>query len=326
MTLQISHGFLGHFGFGEESAYGTAVARSYWYEILGESIQKMEERLESASLFRRGILNTKVAQGAKFIDGSVEFEAQFGGWLKLAKHAFGQIDTTNPDPTNAPTAKQHKFSIANSLPTGLTMEVYRGTESFVTEASKAFLYTGMKVNSMTFSAAVNEILKVSCALMGQDESRVAKGTPSFSSDKLAVYHQGNLTFGGRPIDIEEFSISLNNGLEMRPKFGARTTREPSIASKVEVSGSFTCEFSGWNEYDDFINATDRALDIQFEGDNIGAAIYKRIRLLCNVAKLTDVRVVLDTVGRLRIEQSFKAYRTESLNELELYVTNTETGI
>lgn len=319
-------GLNSHWMFSEETTYGTATPRLYAVEILNESLYKEVQRIETQSLTRRGVKSTQVQNGAIAVSGNVEFEAAYGGWLKLLKHALGQIDTTTPDPTNAPTAKQHKFSIANQLPTGLTMEVYRESTNFVTEPNKAFVFAGCKISTIEFSCAVDEILKVNIGVMGQNEARETKSTPTFTTEKLAVYHQGCLTWGSTELPIESFTLQVNNNLEMRPKLCSRLTREPLPGGKLEVTGSFTVEFETWEQYDDFVNATQRQLEIVFTGDLIAASQYKKIRFLASVADLVDCRITLDSPGRIMMDIDFKAYRTDSVNELEIYVVNTETGI
>jgi hypothetical protein len=325
MSTNVGIGFRGFLGYGEESTYGTTGTRTHYLEILNESLQASVARIETQALVRRGVHSNRVASGAKSISGNIEFEATYDGWMKLAKQAFGRIDNTSPDPTNAPTAKQHKFTIADTLPTGLTFEIFRDTTDFVTEANKSFLYKGCKINTMEFSCGVDELLKINCGIMGQDDDRATKTTNAFTSSELAVYHEGIVTWGSTELPVESFSIQLNNNLEMRPKLGSRLTREPLPSGKVEVTGTFAIEFDTWAQYDDFKNATYRQLDLSFTGDVIASTTYNKIRFLCTVADLVDARVTLDQVGRLRMEIDFKAYRGDNINELELYCTNTGTG-
>lgn len=318
-------GMKSHLGWGEESTYGTAVARPYFVEINNESIIKEDQRLETNSITRRGTLNTKVQQGGRSISGAFEFDCPYGGVEKLLKHAFGQIDTTSPDITNVPTAKTHTFTIADTLPTGLTFEVWRDNTNFITEANKAFVYAGGKITSMEFACAVDEILRVTCNIFGQDETRATKTTPSFYTDPLAVYHQGCLSWNTTEREVESFNISLNNNLEMRPRLCSKLTREPYPAGKVEVTGSFVTEFSSWDMYDDFVNASERAMTMTFTGPTIGGSISKSIVFTVGVSIISGCRVLLNNPGRIMMEIDFKAFRTTSANELVLAVTNTVTG-
>lgn len=325
--MSVGIGMRGFLAFGEESTYGTVVPRPYFLEFNSESLMVEEPKIKTGALIRRGYRNTKVGQGGISVAGSIEFEAGYGGWLKLAKHAFGRVDTISLDPTNVPTAKRHTFSITDLPPTGLSVEVFRDTTDFATESLKSFIYTGCKIGSIDFSCGVDEILKVSMALIGQNESRGTYSSPqNFSNDKFALYHQGSLLWGSDLLPIESFRVTLNNALAPRTRMGSRLTREPYPDNMVEVSGTFTIEFDTWSQYDDFRAATERTLDVNFQGDNIGSSIYKNIRLLCNVGQLTAVRPQLNSRGRIKMDVDFEAYRSAAANELELQVINTETGI
>lgn len=324
--MAVGIGMRSFLGLGEESVYGTPVAPAYWVEINSESLQEKEDKIKTNSLFRRGFNTLRVAQGARMVDGSIEFDGTFEGWLKLAKHIFGRIDTTNVDPTNAPTAKQHRFTIQDTLPTGLTFELQRDTTDFVTEATKSFIYAGCKLNAIDFSCNVGEILKIGVDIIAQAEARSAKSTAVMQSTKLAVFHQGKVTWGNDELAVHNISIKLNNNLERRPKFNSRITREPLPSGKVEVSGSFQLEFDTWSQYDDFKNNTERILKCNFLGDIIASTVQKEIRLTCNVTRLVGVRILLNSPGRIVADVDFLALRDSVNNELELIVVNTEQGI
>lgn len=323
---QVGIGMRSYLGFGEETSYGVAAARSYWVEVNSESLELKEEKIRTNSLFRRGYNTLRVAQGALMVDGSVEFDGTYEGWLKLAKHLFGRVDTSNVDPTNVPTAKQHKFTIQDTLPTGLSFEVQRDTTDFVTEASKSFVYSGVKINSAEFACSVGEVLKITLDLIGSNEARATKTASNFANTKLAVYHQGIVQWGNDELAVHNFTIRLNNNLERRPKFNSRVTREPLPSAKAEISGSFQLEFDTWAQYDDFKNNQDRVLRLSFLGDLIGGTTYKELRFVCNVARLMGTRILLNNPGRILAEVDFGAFRDSTYNELEFYAINTETGI
>lgn len=318
-------GMRGFLGFGEESTYGTAVSRTNWLEINSETLVKESHLLESAAIIRRGIVNTKVGAGPIRVAGEIAFDVAYDGWMKLAKHAFGTVSSTQPDVTNAPTAYNHKFTVSDSLPTGLTIEVFRDSQEFVTEPNKSFLYAGCKVNSFSFSCSADEIAKASVGIIGQDESRVAKSTDSYSTAKLALFHHGSMKWNSNESEVSAVHITLTNNYGLRPKVGSRFSREPVPESKMTVTGSFTMEFVSWNEYDDFVNATERQLVIDFTGPLIQGSIYNQIKLTAAVSIIDNVRVMLNAPGRIMLEIDFKAYRTASANELQLDMRNTSSS-
>src|SRR3990167_104108 len=177
--------FIGH---GVESTYGTPVARNRFIEYNEEDISSDEPKIESQALAQVGIRSTKVAQGGISIGGSFSFDAQWGGWERILKYAMGSIASQQPDVTSNPTVWDHTFTIASSLPTGLTLEVFRGTEDFVTEPNKSFVYHGCLITNMNFACTVEDLLRISCTIMGEDVSREAKSTPSYDASELCVFH------------------------------------------------------------------------------------------------------------------------------------------
>lgn len=326
MAQDVGLGMRSYFGFGEESTWGTAVAPSSFIEINSEALIKQVGRIEAAAIIKRGLRNTHVVPGGIMVDGDVSFDVQFDGWLKLAKHAFGSLATTQPDVTNAPTAYQHKFTIADTPLTGLSVEVYRDTSQFVTEPSKAHRYSGCKVSRFELSCGVDEILRCTAGFLGKDESRVAKATDSYNLTKVAVYHQGVVSWNTTDIQVGSFNIQLDNGLGMRPKLGSRYSREPVPDNKLQVTGSFEMEFSSWDQYDDFVNTEQREFKAEFLGDTIQGSIQQQILITVPVAILNNVRVVAENPGRIMLSADFKAYRTTTQNEFELTVRNASSSV
>lgn len=326
MAQDVGLGMRSYFGFGDESTWSTPVAPTNFIEINSESFVKQVGRIEAQSIIKRGLRNTHVVPGGIMIDGEVSFDAQYDGWLKVAKHAFGTLVTSQPDVTNAPTGYQHKFTIADTPLTGMSVEVFRDTSQFVTEANYAHRYAGCKVGRFEMACGVDEILRVTAGFVGKDESRVAKATDTYNNTKVAVYHQGVVKWNGEDIQVGSFSIQLDNGLGMRPKLGSRFTREPVPEQKLQVTGSFEMEFSSWQQYDDFVATEQREFRATFEGDTIGGAIKQMILIVVPVAILNNVRVVADQPGRIMLAADFKAYRTDSQNEFELTVRNTSATV
>lgn len=320
---EVGIGMKGYLGYGVESTYGTIVSRTLFQEINSESIVKNRELVESASIYRAGILNTKVVQGAVSVAGDIEFDAQYEGWETLLKHVFGAVQSTQQGSTSA---YRHNFTIADVLPTGLSFEVFRDSSNFASESNKAFIYSGCKITSMTFSAAVSELLKISMSIFGQNEERRTKTSETFNTSRLAVYHQGVLKWNTVDREVSAFSVTLNNSLDPRPKLGSQLSREPLRNAKVEVSGSFTAEFSSWAMYDDFLNAAERVLNVHFDGPLIQNGYPYYIDMNVNVGIITGLRVNLNAPGRLILELDFKGYRTTSINELVIELQNTVTSV
>jgi hypothetical protein len=317
-------------GFGQESSFGTAVTPTEYIEIESETLMKEVQRIEAMSILRRGTVDNKIISGAVQVGGEVSFPVQFDGWLLLAYQAFGSYTTSQPDVTNAPTAYKHSFTLADVLPAALTFEVFRDTTQFTTEPSKSFVYSGCKISKMEFACAVNEVLKCSMSVMGRNEARASRSTatPSFSNSEYAVFTEAIVSYNGNDVEASNFSISLENNLAYRYKLGSAYTREPSPDSKLMATGSFDMEFQSWDQYDDFVNTTERALTVTFTGPLIAGSIYKTIKFTCAQIFIEKVKLSLDKPGRIMMTIDYRAFRNtaQTSNEILLEITNTNASI
>jgi len=326
MSYNVGLGLTGFLGFGKESSYGTPVARTNFLEINSEAIDTIEQVIESAALAQVGIRDTKRAQGAVSISGSFDYDAQYSGWERLCTQLMGTISSQQPDPTNFPGVWQHTIQIADQLPTSTTVEVFRGTENFVTEPNKSFVYAGCVLTKATFSCKVDDLLKISFDLMGQQEARQAKSVPTYAADTLAIYHQGLVTWNSGDAEVSDFTLTLNNDMEMRPKLGSRFTRQPTRKGKLSVDCTFTAEFTSLDKYDDFRNATERQFVASFVGPLIGGTFNKMIKFTIPIAIINSHKVNLKSPGRLEVTVSFKAYRDGlGTNELTILFQNATTA-
>jgi hypothetical protein len=323
--MGVGVGLTGYLGIGQESVYGTPVARTNFFEINDESLSYNYTLIQSQALAKVGLRNTKVAQGVVNIGGDFSFDAPYAGWERLLKHGLGVITSSRPDVTSNPTVWDHTFTIGDDLPTSLTLEVFRGTEDFVTEPNKAFIYEGCVISSIGISVGVDDLLKITCSVIGEDENRGAKSTPSYDSSLLAVYHHGVVTWNNNDVEVHSFELSINNQLETRPKLGSRFTRRPKRSGKLEVMGSFQAEFVSWSEYDDFRAKTERQMVATFTGPVISGVYTNLITITIPIGIILSHRVVLNAPGRLVLEVSFRALRTDVAGELSILMRNLTTA-
>jgi hypothetical protein len=284
--------------------------------------------IESAALAQVGIRTTKRAQGAISVSGTFDYDAAFSGWERLMTQTMGSISSARPDVTNAPSVWDHTIGIADQLPTGMTFEVFRGTETFVTEPNKSFVYSGCQITSVQLSCKVDDLLKVQFTMFGMQEARQAKSSPVvFPTDPLAVFTQGLCTWNNNDVAAENFQITFNNDLEQRFKLGSRLTRQPTRRGKLSVEITFEAEFVGFSEYDDFRNATQRAFVAQFVGPAIaGTAFFRQLTLTIPIGIIISHKVMLKQPGRLIMQITAKAYRDGlGTNELAVVFRNTTTA-
>lgn len=319
---------LGHkavLGIGEESTYGTPVTRTKFLELVGggDGLVVDEEKIESQSMKEIGVRGDyEVQQGSVDVKGTVTFEVPYDGAEKIFKHAFGSVATSQPDSGADPLVYQHIFTMADALPTGLTLEVDRDVTAFV--------YEGCKIASIEFSCGgPDELVRVAAEVIGEDVQTGSATSPTVPAVGFFSAPQADLKWNSTSVPVSAFSVKLNNNLDKDRRFlGSRLRKEPTRAGgKVEVTGTFKAEFESTTHFNDFRNATNRALQIKCTGPGIGAASRKyELTLDCAVTKLIEYPVTAENEGRIMVEVSFKAYRNATEKELKLTLQNLVSSV
>ena len=110
---------------GEESSYGTAVARTRGLTFKSESLKQSIAKVMSGDLYRVGLHSGQRASGNASVAGDISFVPRLSQNVLqlLFKHLFGNIVTSQPDITSASTVYRHAFTPTDTLPTGLSIEV-----------------------------------------------------------------------------------------------------------------------------------------------------------------------------------------------------------
>jgi hypothetical protein len=310
-----------YLGFGEETVWGTAVARAKYIEINRESIDVEETPIIAQSLYSAGLRSSRRAQGTVALGGSFEFNPQYGGAEKLWRAALHGVPVTSqPDITSNPTVYQHVFTIRDILsPYSLTLEIERDVAKYIA--------TGCKIAGMQWSVRANELMVCSVDVIGKDVTTGSGGTASFSTSPLILGSHAVLTWGGTELSVEQATIKIENGLGGDRRFlGSRYIAEPVREGKIGVSGSFVAEFENQSQYDDFRAATTRELIILCTGPTITGAYTYLFKLQCPVSYLDKYSPSVDSPGRITVDVPFTAMRNDSNNELTLTVRNTESSV
>jgi hypothetical protein len=310
-----------YLGIGEETIWGTSVARAKYLEMNREFIGVEESPNISPSLYSAGILSRRRAQGGVSVGGSFEFNPQYGGMEKLWRAALHGVPiTSQPDVTSNPTVYQHVFTVRDILsPYSLTLEIERDIAKYIV--------TGAKIAAMQWAVRANELMVCTAEVIAKDVTTGSGGTPAFSSSPLILGAHAALTWGGTQLDVEQATIKIDNGLGGDRRFiGSRYISEPVREGKITVGGSFVVEFSSQSQYDDFRAATSRALLITCTGATITGVYAYLFTLNCPVTYLDQVSPTADGQGRMTVEVPFSALRNDSGNELTLTARNTESAV
>jgi hypothetical protein len=226
----------------DESTYGTAVTVSRFFEYESENISETYGRTEGDPLrvgsgFVRQDRFTPYPGGAA---GTIQMTALtkgFGFWLK---HMMGQVATTGPAET---TVYTHTGSEATLIGDSFTCQVNRPFHPSGT--NQAFTYSGGKVSKWTLSNSVEGNLLLDLDVDFQKYATdVALATASYPTGMEPFSWVGGfVTIGGSNYDVTEFSLEVDNGLDVdRRQIRANALKKEPTSSRRSGSFSLSADF------------------------------------------------------------------------------------
>lgn len=229
-------------GVADESTYGTAVTTTRFFEYESEGIEETYGRTEGDPLrvgsgFVRSDRFTPYFAGAA---GTIQMSVLtkgFGFWLK---HMMGGVATTGPAETSVYT---HTGSENDLLGDSFTCQVNRPFNPAGT--NQAFTYSGGKIAKWTLSNSVegNLLLDLDCDFQKVADN-VALATASYPTGMEPFSWVGGfVTIGGSNYDVTEFSLEVDNGLNVdRRQIRANALKKEPTAARREASFSISADF------------------------------------------------------------------------------------
>jgi hypothetical protein len=263
--MAIRSGLAAQLGLAESSTFGTYQTPTRFLEFNEESLEYQIERVESPGL-RAGnrVLRTdRYAPGQKRVEGSLTLEPATKGFGLVLKHALGATSITTP--SGATDARLHSHTLGDIFGTSLTVQVGRPD---VSGTVQPFTYLGCRVDTLSLSSSVDELLVAEVGLVGQDETRSQSlatatypTTGSAAAYEQFYWTQGVISIAGSAVGVvTDFEIELNNNLKSDRYFlGGATMSEPILAGMTEITGTVTVEFLNLTAYERFVNNTQVAL-------------------------------------------------------------------
>ena len=215
----------------------------------------------------------------------------------------------------------HTFTLANDLPTGLTLEVDRDL--------KAFTYEGSKITGLKMNIDSGGFLMCNLDIVAKEVTNAAATSQTLPTAGLVNFTQGAITFGAiGAINITKLDFSLNNNLKVDRRFiGSRNRAEPIRNGKREITGTFNLEYTDELLYDDFRAATSRALAATFTGGIIKAGFAYTVTITFGQVKLTKALPLNSSPGVIMYDIPFKAYAADSSTlEFTIVIRNTVASI
>jgi len=225
-----------------ETTYGTAVTVTRFFEYESENIEETYGRTEGDPLrvgsgFVREDRFTPYFSGAA---GTIQMTALtkgFGFWLE---HMMGGVATTGPEETSVYT---HTGSEDELYGKSFTCQVNRPFHPSGT--NQAFTYSGGKVSKWTLSNSIDGDLLLDLDVDFQKVATdVALATASYPTGMEPFsWVGGYVTIGGSNYDVTEFSLEVDNGLDVdRRQIRANALKKEPTASRREGSFSLSADF------------------------------------------------------------------------------------
>lgn len=266
-----------------ETTYGTPVVVTKFHDYISEGFKRDQERMESASLRAqtRTIHTDNWALGQLSIAGDVEMELRpkgFGFWWN---HAIGGLVTSQPDAAGNPLVYKHTFT-PGDLPTSFTCQV---SKPDLADVAQPFTYHGCRISEWGMECAVGEFAKMSMSMLGEDEDNsTALAVASYpTANKPLRFVDGTVTIAAVAQDVKSISINgANNLTDDRWFLGSVLRKQPLENALREYTGTIDTEFLGLTAYNRFVNGTEAAVVLLFQGATISSTYKFETKVTMNV--------------------------------------------
>jgi hypothetical protein len=291
-----------------ETTLGTyldpSTAGTVFIPIISETLKYTETKYYSPQI-RQSTMVSEVKQSYYHVEGDIVMEvdtAFLPYLLYLGRHTITK--------TGAGTPWLYKFvpSQAGSTSTASSGAVERTASLTVVRNGIGFGYGGCALGGYEFSIE-DGVLRMTANVMGVSEATPgALGAPAWSAAKLlganahSVYVAASAavpTFGAASTDFNGFSFNAN--FNPTPQNRIVSSRSASYVSFGETEAGYTTEldFVSKTEYDNFKNATTRAIRLESIGDAVAfASSSDAVRIQANRSAYDAYDVDLGGMGDL----------------------------
>jgi hypothetical protein len=278
-------------GIGGESAAarGTAVTPSIW--VAGRTPTGVRPVLEKA-LLRETTGSGVQSQGSeivgKRIEGDLEFnvKSQSVGWF--LRSLLGSSTSVAKSAPNA-AVYDHTFNLLTGNPQHPTL-----TLGLSQLGAQDYAYNGCLVSGLELSTPINDLVNATASFIGRNETAVSDYTLSFASTDVAFRQQDVViklatTAAGldaaAAISLKDFSMSINSNARPDMNIGSLTATDV-IALLMEISGSFSLDYTGTTYRDLYMNGTYRAMRIEMTRSDVTIGASANPKLVIDLPKVS----------------------------------------
>jgi hypothetical protein len=321
-------------GVGEETVYGTSVARTHFAKChAGSTLNHKPDRQTSSILSSNvgadpesSFDRVSHGEGKIILPSSYDDRAN----LKLMKHALGLLVTAGAGPyTHTNTRKVGPPFGAGTVSTAVAASVELNYE--LPDTNKARLLTSGMVKSLKVSWQAGEEVKFEYDLIGQKVTQaLASASPTYPdyANYLMKFAQVTVSIDGNAGHegvISGFEFTIDNGYEVDGRLGDVNTKQPIRRGVSTIAGSFTRKWTtdttptAKSIWDDFVANTAKAFIITLTGPSG----YSQVWTLSN-CQLTDGDLAPEEGQIQEVTFPFLAYHNAT-NSAVKCVTSNQTA-
>lgn len=295
MSAIPSYGAQTWIGIGQESAWGSAAARTKFLEVISDAL-RVEKTIESSRV-ARGLDPQRTFTAFQIARGAIETELMYEGSLELLYHLLGSKVSSV---LTAAQSNRHQIARAASLPTGLTIESERDQQNF--------LFLGQKIGQAVLRFVVDQYPSVEWSFTGSDgtDNTGSESTPVFPTDSPILPEHGKITIGGTDYSAESMSVEVTIGNALdgeRRRIGAVTPKVPVRSStRPEVRIRIDAEHNSVTDaiVAAFLAGTDQEVTLEYVSTlDIGSSADKfRFKLECPICEIVEAFPTVSDPGIL----------------------------
>ena len=296
-------------GAAKESAYGTRVAPTRFFEVISESIDFAREYYVSRGL-GGGIWKKRRVQTTRAGGGGFQMEvptAGFGFWLDLL-----HPNAVTPVQQATTTAYKQTHSLSGAPTKSATVQV--GVPP-LSGAVLPFDYVGVMIAEATFSWEPGGVLTFEPTLVIKDEQTnqvLATLTPP-ADYGLFSFKGGAITIAGAAVANIIGGGSVTVSWPLRDDAfvlgGDGTMAKPVPTDRPAMRGELTADFDGMTHYNRVTGGTLADVVVTFEGVTIASTYKEQIRFTIPDAGFSGPRPNVDGPGPVQQTLAFDAAST-----------------
>lgn len=324
MADDIARGSQAVIGLYEETAYKTPGVNGFRLYVTKSSMGR-KIALDKSNMLINSRRQMAPVMGNQDVSGTIESEISHDNLGHLIKHAMGTVATTGTGPY------VHTFTVADTLPIGLTIEHDNGPA--INPAARYERFSGCRINKMDLEFKATGFCMASFDLIGS--SAVFSSTPLDAT----LTNQEHTAFGGTRASITEAGLaiatitdaklSLDNGLDDSIYTIDGTAQRYAVPEGIaQVTGELTALFDNSNLIAKATNGTFTSLVFRLQrGTGDGSAGNELVSFTCPNVMLsrTNDDGIDGPKGRL-IKLDFTASGTIAISPLTIVTKNMIAAI